>query len=49
VFRLSAGAAPMYETTVRTRGWWPHSLARQNGQLFLASGYWGTQVIDLEQ
>jgi hypothetical protein len=47
VFRLSPGAAPTFDRFVRTRGWWPSSLARQNSQLFLASGYWGTQVVDL--
>jgi hypothetical protein len=47
VFRLSPGAAPVFDRFVRTRGWWTSSLARQNSQLFLASGYWGTQVVDL--
>jgi hypothetical protein len=47
VFRLSPGVAPTFDRFVRTRGWWTNSLARQNNQLFLASGYWGTQVVDL--
>jgi hypothetical protein len=47
VFRLSPGAAPTFDRFVRTRGWWTSSLARQNNRLFLASGYWGTQMVDL--
>jgi hypothetical protein len=47
VFRLQAGQAPLYDQFIRSRGWWTNSLARQGNQLFLASGYWGTQVVDL--
>jgi hypothetical protein len=47
VFRLEAGKAPVFDKFVRVRGWWANSLARQNNQLFIASGYWGTQVVDL--
>ncbi len=47
VFRLEAGNAPVFDKFVRVRGWWANSLARQNNQLFIASGYWGTQVVDL--
>ena len=32
---------------VRTNGWWTESLARQDNQLFLSSGYWGVQTVDL--
>ncbi len=47
VFRLQAGQAPVYDQFIRVRGWWTNSLARQGNQLFLASGYWGTQVVNL--
>ena len=47
VFRLAAGKAPVFDQFIRVRGWWANSLARQNNQLFIASGYWGTQVVNL--
>lgn len=47
VFRLEAGKAPVFDKFVRVRGWWASSLARQDSQLFIATGYWGTQVVDL--
>jgi hypothetical protein len=47
VFRLEAGKAPEFDQFIRVRGWWANSLARQNNQLFIASGYWGTQVVNL--
>jgi hypothetical protein len=49
VYRLSDTAAPSYEQFIRTRGWGLSSLARQGNRLFLSSGYWGTEVVDLEQ
>jgi hypothetical protein len=49
VYRLSDTAAPTYDRFIRTRGWGPSSLARQGNRLFLSSGYWGTEVVDLEQ
>jgi hypothetical protein len=48
VFKLSPGKAPAYDQFVRTRGWWTSSLARQDDTVLLASGYWGTQVVNLE-
>ena len=48
VFRLQPGQAPAYDQFIRARGWWTNSLARQGNQLFLASGYWGTQVVNLQ-
>ncbi|MES1176309.1 MAG: beta-propeller domain-containing protein [Myxococcales bacterium] len=49
VYRLSdTGAAPVYDQFIRTRGWGVSSLARQNQQLFLSSGYWGTEVVNLD-
>lgn len=49
VYRLADSAAPKYDQFIRTRGWGLSSLARQDNQLFLSSGYWGTQVVDLSQ
>ncbi len=48
IYRLSATAAPVYDQFVRTRGWSVNSLARQNNQIFLSSGYWGVQAVTLE-
>ncbi len=47
LYKLSDTAAPTYDKFVRTRGWWSSSLARQGSSLYLASGYWGVQQIDL--
>ena len=47
IFKLAHGQAPVYDQFVRTRGFWTSSLAVDQGQAFLASGYWGTQTIDL--
>lgn len=48
IFKLSDGEPPVYDRFVRTRGWWPSSLARQGDTVLLASGYWGTQLVDLK-
>jgi hypothetical protein len=48
IYRLSATGAPVYDQFVRTRGWGINSLARQNNQLFLSSGYWGVQTVTLQ-
>jgi hypothetical protein len=48
IFKLEDGSAPTYDQFVRTRGWWTSSLARQGDQVLLASGYWGTQVVNLK-
>jgi hypothetical protein len=48
IYRLRDGAAPRFERFVRTLGWWTSAVARQGDSLFLASGSWGVQRIDLE-
>jgi len=48
IYKLSAGTAPTFDQFVRTRGWWSSSLTRQDNSLFLASGYWGVQQIDVK-
>jgi hypothetical protein len=47
IYRLAANAPPAYDQFVRTRGWSIDSTARQGDQLFLASGYWGVQPVQL--
>jgi hypothetical protein len=48
IYRVSPTAAPAYDQFVRTRGWSVQSLARQDSQLFLSSGYWGVQAVTLK-
>ena len=48
IFKLAPGKAPAYDQFVRTRGWWTSSLARKDDTVLLASGYWGTQVVNLK-
>jgi hypothetical protein len=46
IYKLSAGA-PVFDQFVRTRGWSASSLKRQNDTVYVATGYWGVQAIDL--
>jgi hypothetical protein len=48
IYKLQPNAAPVYDQFARTRGWWWSSLARQGSDLFLSSGYWGVQRIQLQ-
>jgi hypothetical protein len=48
VYRLRDGQAPSFDQTVRTRGWWVNNVARQDQTLFLSSGNWGVQKVELE-
>jgi len=48
VYQLRDGRAPSFEQTIRTRGWWVNGVARQDQTLFLASGYWGVQKVQLQ-
>ena len=47
VYKLQDNAPPAYDQTIRTRGWWINGVSRQDQSLFLSSGYWGVQKIDL--
>lgn len=47
IYRLTPDAPPVYDQFVRTLGWSIGSAARQNDQLFLTSGYWGVQTVQL--
>ena len=42
------GAAPQFSQFARTRGWWTNAVSRQDSALFLSSGYWGVERIDLQ-
>jgi hypothetical protein len=48
IYKVSPGAPPMYEQFVRTRGWSISSFAQQGNQLFLSSGDWGVQAVNLQ-
>jgi hypothetical protein len=48
IYRLSPNAAPVYDQFVRTLGWSISSSARQGNQLFLSSGDWGVQTVQLQ-
>jgi hypothetical protein len=48
IYRLTPNAAPAYDQFVRTQGWSISSIARQGNQLFLSSGDWGVQVVQLQ-
>ena len=48
IYKLQPGAAPIYDQFARTRGWWPSAITRQDGDLFVSTGYWGVQKITLK-
>jgi hypothetical protein len=47
IYRLVDGQPPRFSQFARTRGWWTNAITRQDSALFLSSGYWGVQRIDL--
>ncbi|MDB4965905.1 MAG: hypothetical protein JWN44_1594 [Myxococcales bacterium] len=48
IYGLSDDKAPEFRQFARTRGWWANGVSRQDSSLFLSSGYWGVQRIDLQ-
>jgi hypothetical protein len=48
VYQLHDGRAPTFDQTIRTRGWWFNGISRQDQTLFLSSGYWGVQKVQLQ-
>jgi hypothetical protein len=48
IYRLVPGQAPEFRQFTRTLGWWANGVSRQDDVLYLASGYWGVQKIDLQ-
>jgi hypothetical protein len=49
IYRLTDGAPPRLDQFVRTRGYWPSAIARQDDQLFVSSGWWGVTAVQLGQ
>lgn len=47
VYELRDGKAPRFDQTIRTRGW-VSGATRKDDTLFLSSGYWGLQKVDLQ-
>ena len=48
VYRLNPSGAPTFEQTVRSRGWYTGALSRLGDDVYLATGYWGTEHISLQ-
>jgi hypothetical protein len=48
VYKLSPGAAPTFEQSVRSLGWGANAIIRQDNTLYVSSGYWGVQPIVLQ-
>jgi hypothetical protein len=48
IYQLMPGQAPQFRQFTRTLGWSANGVSRQDNALFLASGYWGVQKIDLQ-
>jgi hypothetical protein len=48
IYRVSPDAPPTYDQFVRTEGWGVSSVARQDNTLFLSSGDWGVQSVQLQ-
>jgi len=47
VFKLTPGAAPVFDQFVRVRGFWPNGVSRRGNDVYFATGYWGTEHIQL--
>ncbi len=48
IYQLSDNAAPQFSQFARTRGWWTNEVTRQDNTLYLSSGYWGVEPIQLQ-
>ncbi|HXU64927.1 MAG TPA: hypothetical protein VN962_24685, partial [Polyangia bacterium] len=48
IYQLTPGQAPQFRQFTRTLGWSANGVSRQGSALYLASGYWGVQKIDLQ-
>jgi hypothetical protein len=48
VYKLNPSGPPTFDQTVRVRGWYTGSLAREGNELYLATGYWGTEHVTLK-
>ncbi|HXU62529.1 MAG TPA: beta-propeller domain-containing protein [Polyangia bacterium] len=48
IYQVTPGQAPQFRQFTRTLGWSANGVSRQGSALYLASGYWGVQKIDLQ-
>jgi hypothetical protein len=48
IYQLTPGQAPQFRQFTRTLGWSANGVSRQGNALYLSSGYWGVQKIDLQ-
>jgi hypothetical protein len=48
IYQLADGQAPQFRQFTRTLGWWSNGVSRQGNTLYLTSGYWGVQKVDLQ-
>ena len=48
IYQLAPGQPPQFRQFTRTLGWWANGVSRQGSSLYLSSGYWGVQKIDLQ-
>jgi hypothetical protein len=48
IYQLTDGQPPQFRQFTRTLGWWSNGVSRQGDSLFLSSGYWGVQKIELQ-
>ncbi len=48
IYQLSDTTAPVFSQFARTQGWWANGVSRQDNSLYISTGYWGVQRIDLQ-
>jgi hypothetical protein len=48
IYQLVDGQAPAFRQFTRTLGWSANGVSRQGNTLFLSSGYWGVQRVELQ-
>ncbi|MET0594204.1 MAG: beta-propeller domain-containing protein [Polyangiaceae bacterium] len=48
IYKLTADGDPQFDQFVRTLGYSARATSRQGDQIFLASGQWGVQTVDLK-
>lgn len=48
IYQVTPGQAPQFRQFTRTLGWSANGVSRQGDALYLASGYWGVQKVDLQ-
>jgi hypothetical protein len=48
IYQLADGQPPQFRQFTRTLGWSANGVSRQGNSLYLSSGYWGVQRVDLQ-